>query len=140
MHARLTNYEFRAYLTGTGVVWLHLRSHVLFATNASFSVPAYLRNITGTLKLHAGQSFEIDGVGIDEAPSVSFDGRTMVHGVMLTIPTQLPSVSRSLADLQLQFQFDFQGANIITKIKHLAILRPIRQSRGPHLRADRFAN
>jgi hypothetical protein len=129
MRARLTNYEFRAYLKGTGVFWLHLRTHVLFETNTSFSVPAYLRNITGTLRLHDGGSFAIDGVGIDEAASMKYDGQTKVHWVLLTIPTELVSLSVCLADLTLGFHFNFHGADIVAAVEHLALIRPIRRTR-----------
>jgi hypothetical protein len=130
MRARLTNYEFRAYLKRTGVFWLHLRTHVLFETNTSFSVPAYLRNITGTLRLHGGSSFEIDGVGVEEAASTKYDGQTKVHWVLLTIPTQLVALSVCLADLTLCFHFNFHGADIVANVEHLALIRPIRQTRA----------
>jgi hypothetical protein len=119
----LSNYEFRAYRKAWGAIWLHLRTRVLFETPVSFSIHKYLRNITGILALPDGSVFDIDGVTITQAAAVRYDGRVQVHEIAIIVPTGLPDVTPCIAELTLDFTFDFHGSTDHAHHEHAVLIR-----------------
>jgi len=132
MNFQLSNYEFRAFVKATGFVSLHLRTQVLFETNASFSIDAYLRDIAGALRLSDGTTFPVgEGVSIGSWTTIEYDGHTQVHELTIPVHTALRQVRDCLGDLELEFQFDFHGAEIRAHHTHPVFVRRIRNAAPP---------
>jgi hypothetical protein len=123
MNATLSRYEFRAHRKATGAFWLHLRTHVLFETNTSFSVEAYIRNIVGALRLPTGDGYDLDGIEIDAWPALPYDGQRLVHGLHVVVPTDHVELNPAVGHLDLLFEFDFHGAEMEAKISHPVLIR-----------------
>jgi hypothetical protein len=137
MHFVLSNYEFRAYPTASGLLRLHLRTRAFFETTASFSVAAYMRHAAGRLTLADGVMLEIgERLGIVDDPETKFDGKTLVHELIIPVPTALRKIGNTSAWLELWFDFDFHGAQIHAQHEHVAWVRQIRLPRS----VDRLAN
>lgn len=129
MKASLSTYEFRAYPKATGFVWLYLRGHVLFHTNSSFSVDAYLRDMVGDLTLPDGSTHALESLSIDAVPTAKFDGKHLLHGISAVVPTELNRIVAGIGWLRLGFEFDFHGARTVARVEHEAVVRQVRFAR-----------
>jgi hypothetical protein len=131
MGASLSSCEFRAYRKATGFYVLYLRSILLLSTNVSFSTFAYLKNVTGELRLPGSPPILIDGIGVSEQCAIRHDGKTLPVDLFVSVQTRMRDLSACLAHLDLRFCFSFHGAVFESRIRKQATIRAIRTSRPP---------
>jgi hypothetical protein len=118
----LSNYNFRAFRKRSGLVSLHLRSHLMIETNACFSVPAYLEEIRGFLTIPAYEPMELDVISYDEAPTCKYDGSIQVHGFGISHVSPLREIRDCLGRFRLEYRFNFHGGIIEGVHEHKAVV------------------
>lgn len=123
MNIILSNYEFRSYTKKIGDIWLHMRTHLLIEISVSFSMNAYLRNITGSLALPNSSDIEIDGIAVTLETAAKYDGRFLVHELTLCVPTGRKILSPCVARLVINCELNFHGADFLERHEHPAFVR-----------------
>jgi hypothetical protein len=106
----LSTYEFRAYRKASGYVWLHLRSTLLIQTEVSFSIEAYVTDISGHLALSPGDPLDFERISLGTACDIRYDGQIQAVDLYVTVPTVQRDVKPCVAMMQLQLDVAFIGA------------------------------
>jgi len=109
MKIELSSRVIKAFRKKSGFISFHLTGHLFIGTNASFSITAYLKNISSFFILPNGIRVEFDSVGISEWSDIPFDGKMMVHGIYLSSISNLTAVKACIADLTIKHCFSFTG-------------------------------
>ena len=122
MDLYLSNYTFRAFRKRSGLVSLHLRSHLLIETNVSFSISTYLEDIRAFLAIPPREPMELDVISWDDAPTCKYDGSVLVHGFRISHVSPLCEIRDSLARFRLEYRFNFHGAVIEGAHEHKAVV------------------
>jgi hypothetical protein len=122
VHIFLSNYNFRAFRKRSGLVSLHLRSHLIIETNTCFSVSAYLEHMRAYLTIPACESMELDEISYDEAPTCKYDGSIQVHGLRISHVSALREIKDCPARFRLEYRFNFHGGVIEGAHEHKAVV------------------
>lgn len=109
MKIELSNYIIKAYKKKSGFISFHFRSHFFIKTNVSFSVTAYLREISSYFILPGGHKVEFDSISIPVWTNIPYDGKILVSEIYMSSISNLNSVKSSLVDLTIRYRFSFTG-------------------------------
>jgi len=123
MEFKLSNYEVRGYQKRDGRISFHLRTHILFKTNASFSIEAYLKSIRGYLKLPDENEIEFDSISIPVNVACQYNGVVLVHELLASVISELKNIKPCIAKLRFDYEFNFHGAEFVGKLEEDAFIK-----------------
>jgi hypothetical protein len=123
LQVQLSTYEFRAYRKGSGWVWLHLRSTLLIEIEVSFSIEAYLTDISGHLVLPSGDLLDFERIAVAEGCDIRHNGRIQAVDLWVSVPTRLKDVKPCVCMMHLQLDVSFHGASFRGLVDREATVR-----------------
>lgn len=107
MRIYLADSAIRMYRRRDGRVSLRLRSYLMIETRTTFSLSAYLREISGNIALSGGEVVPLDEISFSH-DSV-YDLGVMVHDLWASGVVPLELLKDGVARLRLDYRISFTG-------------------------------
>lgn len=136
MNFVLSNYEVRPFRKKDGTIWLYLNTHLVIETTVSFSMDAYLSDITGTINLPNAQSFGLVP-SLTLSAAAKFDGHNQIHHLTLLSRTSLQVLQPCAGTLDIRCSFNFHGAETLGRHTHAVFVRRVSEPHQTRLRRSR---
>lgn len=105
---KLSDTSVRLYRKKDGRVSVKLRGYLLVNTNVGFSLSAYLKDISLSLKLASGEQLQFQEVSFS-CDVECYEMETMVHGFWASSILEMEKIKDTVGELTLNYYLSFTG-------------------------------